>query len=94
MKALMEATERQKSDKELCLRLIRKKLRLEDPEVVEVAYNDSLTLSHPYFTERQFQVALDLMGKSVGQNVDLSYKRFVDHSLIEEISRPVVPPPR
>lgn len=94
MKALMEATERQKSDKELCLQLIRKKLRLEDPEVVEVAYNDSLTLSYPYFTERQFQVALDLMGKSLGQTADLSCKRFVDHSLIEEISRPAVPTPR
>ena|SRR2546422_2748383 len=94
IKALMEATEWQKSDKELCLQLIRKKLRLEDPEVIEVAYNDSLTLSYPYFTERQFQVALDLMGKSVGQTVDLSYKRFVDHSLLEEMTRSISTAPR
>jgi len=38
--AMMEATERQKRDKELCLRLIRKNLRLNDPEVVEAAYQD------------------------------------------------------
>ena len=49
----------------LCLRLIRKHLRLEDPEVIEAAYDDSATLTYPYFTERQFQVALDLMSKSL-----------------------------
>lgn len=84
--ALMESTAMQKNDKELCLRLIRKHLRLEDPEVIEAAYDDGVTLSYPYFTERQFQVALDLMGKSLGQAVDLSYKRVVDHSLLEEIA--------
>lgn len=87
LSALMEATERQKKDRELCLRLIRKQLRLEDPEIIETAYEDGMTLSYPYFTERQFQVALDLMGKSLGQAVDLSYKRVVDHSLLEEIAR-------
>ena len=51
-------------------------------------------LSYPYFTERQFQVALDLMGKSVGQTVDLSYKRFVDHSLLEEMTRSISTAPR
>lgn len=85
--ALMEATERQKKDKELCLRLIRKQLRLQDPEVVEAAYDDGLTLSYPFFTERQFQVALDLMSKSLGQAVDLPYKQVVDSGLLEEITR-------
>jgi NitT/TauT family transport system substrate-binding protein len=82
--ALMEATERQKKDKELCLRLIRKHLRLQDPEVAEAAYDDGITLSYPFFTERQFQVALDLMSKSLGQTVDLSYQRIVDHRLLDE----------
>ena len=85
--AMMEATKIQKSNKELCLRLIHKHLRLEDREVIEAAYDDGVTLSYPYFTERQFQVALDLMGKSLGQAVDLSYKRVVDHGLLEEIAR-------
>jgi NitT/TauT family transport system substrate-binding protein len=94
LSALMEATERQKKDRELCLRLIRKHLRLEDPAIIEAAYDDGITLSYPYFTDRQFQVALDLMGKSLGQAVDLSYKRVVDHSLIEEIARSTLSPPR
>lgn len=85
--ALMEATERQKRDKELCLRLIRKRLRLQDAEVVEAAYEDGVTLTYPYFTERQFQVALDLMAKSLGQAVYLSYERVVDHSLLQEAQR-------
>ncbi len=85
--ALMQASEMQKRDKELSLRLIRRHLRLDDPEVIEAAYEDGITLSYPYFTERQFQVALDLMAKGLGQPVDLSYKQVVDHSLLEEISR-------
>src|SRR4029453_3580099 len=47
--AMMEATERQKRDKELCLQLIRKNLRLNDPEVVEPAYKEGGTLSYPFF---------------------------------------------
>jgi NitT/TauT family transport system substrate-binding protein len=85
--ALIQATERQKKDKELCLRLIRKHLRLTDPEVVEAAYDDGATLSYPFFTERQFHVALDLMSKSLGQPVELSYKQVVDTRLLEEITR-------
>ena len=84
---LIEATKRQKSDKELSLRLIRKELRLNDTEVVEAAYEDGLTSSYPYFTERQFQVAVDLLNKSLGQTTELSYQRVVDHSLVEEIAR-------
>jgi NitT/TauT family transport system substrate-binding protein len=85
--ALMEATEKQKTDKELCLRLIRKNLRLNEPEVVQAAYDDGVTLTYPIFTERQFQVALDLMSKGLGQPVELSYKQVVDSGLIEEIRR-------
>jgi NitT/TauT family transport system substrate-binding protein len=85
--ALMEATEKQKTDKELCLRLIRKNLRLNEPEVVQAAYDDGVTLTYPIFTERQFQVALDLMSKGLGQPVELSYKQVVDSGLVEEIRR-------
>lgn len=86
--AMMESSERQKSDKELSLQLIRKHLRLQDPEVIEAAYEDGVTLSYPYFTERQFQISLELLGKSMGQSVQLNYKQTVDHSLLDEISRP------
>jgi NitT/TauT family transport system substrate-binding protein len=85
--ALMEATEKQKTDKELCLRLIRKNLRLDQPEVVHAAYDDGVTLTYPFFTERQFQVALDLMSKGLGQTVELSYKQVVDSGLVEEVTR-------
>jgi ABC-type nitrate/sulfonate/bicarbonate transport system substrate-binding protein len=85
--ALIEATKKQKSDKELCLRLIAKHLRLDNPEVIEAAYEDAITMSYPYFTERQFQVALDLLNKSLGQPTELSYQRVVDHSLVQEIAR-------
>ena len=44
-------------------------------------------MTYPYFTERQFQVALDLLNKSLGQSTDISYQRVVDHSLVEEIAR-------
>ena len=84
---LIEATKKQKLDKELCLRLIRKNLRLDNPEVIEAAYDDGITMSYPYFTERQFQVSLDLLNKSLGQSTALSYQRVVDHSLVEEIAR-------
>ena len=85
--AMIEATESQKKDKELCLRLIRKNLRLQDAEIVEAAYEDGMTVTYPWFTERHFQVALDLMSKSLGQAVDLPYKQVVDHRLLEEITR-------
>jgi len=84
---LIDATKKQKNDKELSLRLIRKHLRLDGQEVVEAAYEDGMTVSYPYFTERQFQVALDLLNKSLGQSTDLSYERVVDHSLVGEIAR-------
>jgi len=85
--ALMQATERQKKDKELAVRLIRKNLRLEDPEVIDAAYEDGVTISYPAFTERQFQVAVDLMSKSIGQPLQLSYRQVVDPSLVQEIAR-------
>jgi ABC-type nitrate/sulfonate/bicarbonate transport system substrate-binding protein len=91
--AMMEATERQKRDKELCLQLIRKNLRLNDPEVAEAAYEDGVTLSYPLFTERQFQVALELMSKGLGQAVNLSYKQVVDTVLVEEVMRSVAGKP-
>jgi NitT/TauT family transport system substrate-binding protein len=84
---LIEGTKKQKNDKELSLRLIRKHLRLDSPEVIEAAYEDGTTMTYPYFTERQFQVALDLLNKSLGQSTDISYQRVVDHSLVEEIAR-------
>jgi uncharacterized protein (DUF983 family) len=86
--AMMEASERQKTSKELSLRLIRKHLRIQNPEVVEAAYEDGVTLSYPYFTERQFQISVDLLSKSMEQPVQLNYKQVVDHSLLDEINRP------
>ena len=85
--ALIEGTKKQKNDRELCLRLIAKHLRLDNPEVIQAAYEDAITVSYPYFTERQFQVALDLLNKSLGQSTELSYQRVVDHSLVQEIAR-------
>lgn len=86
--AMMEASERQKTSKELSLRLIRKHLRIQNPEVVEAAYEDGVTLSYPYFTERQFQISVELLSKSMEQPVQLNYKQVVDHGLVDEISRP------
>ena len=86
--AMMEASERQKSNKELSLRLIRKHLRIQNPEVVEAAYEDGVTLSYPYFSERQFQISVELLSKSMEQPVQLNYKQVVDHSLVDEINRP------
>jgi len=85
--ALVEATKKLKNDKDLNLRLIRKHLRLDNPEIIETAYEDGLTVSYPYFTERQFQVSLDLLSRSLGQPAELSYQRIVDHSIVEEVAR-------
>ncbi len=85
--AMMESSEQHKINKELSLQLIRKHLRLQNPEVIEAAYEDGVTTSYPYFTERQFQVSLELLGKSMGQPVSLNYKQIVDHSLLDEIGR-------
>jgi ABC-type nitrate/sulfonate/bicarbonate transport system substrate-binding protein len=84
--SIMEASERQRNNKELVVQLIRKNLRLENPEVVEAAYQDGLTLSYPYYTERQFQISLELLGKSMGQPVSLNHKQVVDHSLLDELA--------
>ena len=86
--AMMDATERLKSGKELGVQLIRKNLRLQNPEVVDAAYEDGVTLSYPYFTERQFQISLDLLSRSLGTPVVLNYRQVVDSSLLDEISRP------
>lgn len=85
---MMEASERQKSNKELSLRMIRKNLRIQNPEVVEAAYEDGVTLSYPYFTERQFKISLELLEKSMEQPVQLTYKQVIDHSILDEINRP------
>jgi len=87
LSSLIEATKRQKRDKELCLRLIRKELRLDGADIIEAAYEDGLTSSYPYFTERQFQVSVDLLNKSLGQPVEIPYQRVVDHRLLDEIAR-------
>ncbi len=86
--AMMEASERQKGNKELSLRLIRKYLRIQNPDVAEAAYEDGITLGYPYFTERQFQISLELLSKSMDQAVQLNYKQVVDHSIVDEINRP------
>ena len=86
--AMMESSERQKGNKELSLRLIRKYLRIQNPEVVEAAYEDGITLGYPYFTERQFQISLELLSKSMDQPVQLNYRQVVDHSIVDEINRP------
>jgi NitT/TauT family transport system substrate-binding protein len=85
--AVIEASQRQKSNKELSLQLIRRNLRLQNPEIVEAAYEDGVTLSYPYFSERQFQITLELLEKSMGQPVQLAHKAVVDHSLLDEITR-------
>jgi NitT/TauT family transport system substrate-binding protein len=76
--AMMDATERLKSGKELGVQLIRKNLRLQNPEVVDAAYEDGVTLSYPYFTERQFQISLDLLSKSLDTPVVLNYRRVLN----------------
>jgi ABC-type nitrate/sulfonate/bicarbonate transport system substrate-binding protein len=86
--AMMDASERQKSSKEISLRLIRKNLRIQNPEVVEAAYEDGVTLSYPYFTERQFKISLELLEKSMDQPVQLAYRQVIDHSILDEINRP------
>ena len=46
---MMEASERQKANKELSLKLIRKNLRIQNPEVVEAAYEDGIALTTLFY---------------------------------------------
>jgi len=41
----------------------------------------------------QLEAAVDLMSKSLGQTVELSYKQVVDSGLVEEVLRLVAPRP-
>lgn len=86
MQAMMQATEKQKADKVLAQKLISKHMRLRDPAVVEAAYEDGVTLSYPRFTERQFQITIELMSKSLEAPVNVSYKQITDHSIVDEIT--------
>jgi hypothetical protein len=69
-------------------RFLSARLSYPSGSVVEAAYEDGVTISYPYFTEQQFQISLELLGKSMGQSVSLNYKQVVDHSLLDEIGRP------
>ena len=86
IQAMMQGTEKQKTDRELAHRLIRKHMRLRDAEIVQAAYEDGVTLSYPRFTERQFQIATELMSKSLDAPVNISYKQITDHSIVDEIA--------
>ncbi|HEY1235069.1 MAG TPA: hypothetical protein VGH22_16955 [Candidatus Binatia bacterium] len=70
------------------MRLIRKNLRLENPEVLEAAYQDGMTLSYPFFHRTTVSSLSRVVGKSMGQTVSLNYKQVVDHSLLDELGCP------
>ena len=56
--------------------------------VVETAYEDGITLSYAYFTERQFKISLELLEKIMERPVQLTYRQVIDHSILDEINRP------
>jgi hypothetical protein len=84
MAAVIDGTKTQARDRELSLRLLKKYMKLENPKVLEVAYQDSRMVQYPYMTQAQLNSSLDILEASTGVRPNVSFENFVDHSLLKE----------
>jgi NitT/TauT family transport system substrate-binding protein len=82
--AVADGTRRQSQDKELCLRLLRKYMKFQNPKALDVAYSDGLILKYPYMTKEQLNSSLDILEASTGVRPKITFDDFVDHSLLKE----------
>jgi hypothetical protein len=56
--------------------------QIENPKVLEAAYQDSLMVQYPYMTQDQLNSSLDILEASTG--VRPGVEGFVDHTLLKE----------
>ncbi|HTM09180.1 MAG TPA: ABC transporter substrate-binding protein [Verrucomicrobiae bacterium] len=84
MAAVTEATRRHNQDKEIGLRLLKKYMKIQNPKVLEAAYQDGIINQYPYMTREQLDASLDILEASTGVRPKISFEQFVDHSLLQE----------
>jgi len=85
LSSMVEGTRGQNQDKEFSLKLLRKYMKMQNPKVLDAAYNDSVMLQYPYMTREQLNSSLDILEASTGVRPRISFEEFVDHSLLQEI---------
>lgn len=84
MSAAVEATRRQGQDKEADLRLLKKYMKIQNPKVLEAAYQDGIIVQYPYMTKEQLSSSLDILEASTGTRPNITFEQFVDHTLLKE----------
>ena len=82
--AVVEGTRKQSQEKELSQKLLRKYMKMENPKVIDVAYQESLMIQYPYMTKEQLASSLDVLEASTGVRPGMTFEQFVDHSLLKE----------
>jgi NitT/TauT family transport system substrate-binding protein len=84
MAAVVEATRRHNQDKEIGHRLLKKYMKIQNPKVLEAAYQDGVINQYPYMTREQMTASLDILEASTGVRPKIAFEQFVDHSLLQE----------
>ncbi|HEY2986892.1 MAG TPA: ABC transporter substrate-binding protein [Candidatus Binatia bacterium] len=84
MAAVVEATRRSGQDKENGLRLLKKYMKIQNPKVLDAAYQDGLIVQYPYMTKDQLNSSLDILEASTGARPKITFEQFVDHRLLQE----------
>jgi len=84
MAAVTEATRRHNQDKETGVRLLKKYMKIQNPKVLEAAYQDGVINQYPYMTREQMNASLDILEASTGVRPKITFEQFVDHSLLQE----------
>ncbi len=82
--AVVEGTQKQVRDRELSIGLLKKYMKIQNPKVLEVAYQDSLMVQYPYMTQEQLNSSLDILEASTGVRPNVNFETFVDHTLLKE----------
>jgi ABC-type nitrate/sulfonate/bicarbonate transport system substrate-binding protein len=84
LSAVVEGTRTQSRDRELSLTLLKKYMKIQNPKVLEVAYQDSLMVQYPYMTPDQLESSLAILEASTSVRPSVTFQGFVDHSLLKE----------
>lgn len=84
LSAVVEGTRKQSRDRELSLTLLKKYMKIQNPKVLEAAYQDSLMVQYPYMTQEQLNSSLDILEASTGVRPGVTFEGFVDHTLLKE----------
>jgi len=84
MAAVVEATRRHNQDKEIGHRLLKKYMKIQNPKVLEAAYQDGVINQYPFMTREQMSASLDILEASTGVRPKITFEQFVDHTLLHE----------